>query len=265
MASWEKFEDECFQYLCDEYRAYSRFYHEGGSDSTIPDIYVIPYYGGNLYVEVKERRAQCGQFVLIPDMQSHTFVYSEKNKKNLNVHSRRIIDRMNEDFYNYAEAGTRGKLVILGADGQDVCWNWIIDKYANQGVRLIITDGFLIFPLERFKDYFDINATYRMKRSGSRNIPKGRLKLVEDCIAHELGSSSFEVSEGKLYVSSAINLDGRHFKLDGHEYMFSKQGRQYEIRELSNTRHLNVIFSITLKECHPKGLDRAGVAAYFEK
>ena len=265
MSRWEKFEDECFHYLCEEYGAYAEFRHEGRSDSTVPDIYAMPYHGGNLYIEVKENPAQCGQFVLIPDMQSHTFAYSPRNKKGLNVHSKRIINRMNENFSDYAHAGTAGKAVDLGPDSQDVFWNWVIDKYANQGVRLVMTDGFIIFPLERFKDYFDIKAVYRVKKSGSRDVPKGRIKLVEDCIFREFGRLNFNVGEGNLFVSSETDLDGKRFKAGEDEYMFSRRGRQYEVRKLSNTYNANVIFSLALKKEHPKGLDRKGVIAYFEK
>lgn len=262
--SWEEFEEECFCYFCKEYGEYSQFQHTGGPNSNVPDIRAIPYHGGKFYIEVKEKEAQCGQFVLIPNAESRTFLYSKENKERPNIHSRRIIKCMNEFFDDYANAGTAGEVINLGSEGQDVFGNWIVNKYAEQGVRLIITEDFLIFPLERFKNYFTISATYRAKRSGSSHVAKSRIEIVRSYLSHKFGVSSFVV-EGKegLYFKSVPNTICKRFTIGGREYLLPDRDGLCEVRQLSNTYNSNVIFSISLKPDHPGGLSFEEVASYF--
>ena len=40
MAIWEEFEIQCTDYLNSRFGAYARFFHQGGADSTVPDILV---------------------------------------------------------------------------------------------------------------------------------------------------------------------------------------------------------------------------------
>lgn len=70
MAICENFEIECKNYLNKRFGAYARFIHQGGSDSTIPDILVKTNSGKEFYIDAKHCLAQCGQFVLLPDIKT---------------------------------------------------------------------------------------------------------------------------------------------------------------------------------------------------
>lgn len=62
MAIWEDFEVECTDYLNKRFGAYARFIHQGGADSTVPDILVETNSGHSFYIDAKHSPAQCGQF-----------------------------------------------------------------------------------------------------------------------------------------------------------------------------------------------------------
>ncbi len=53
MTKWEKFEIECTEYLNNTYGTSATFIHQGGSDSTLPDIKTA-YDGSYFYIEVKQ-------------------------------------------------------------------------------------------------------------------------------------------------------------------------------------------------------------------
>ena len=105
MAIWEDFEVECTDYLKKAYGAYAKFTHKGGSDSTVPDIYVETDHG-SFYIDAKHSPAQCGQFVLLPDISTGTFQYSPQNVNRINVYAKKIMEHMNKSFDEFRDAGT---------------------------------------------------------------------------------------------------------------------------------------------------------------
>ena len=247
MAIWEDFEIQCTDYLNQRFGAYARFIHQGGADSTVPDILVQTKSGNSFYIDAKHSPAQCGQFVLLPDIESCTFEYSRQNVNRINRYAEMIMDYMNEDFDSFREAGTTGKDICMN-NGSDIFANWIIQTYSDKGAEFFITNNYTILPIERFSDYFDVSAKYRIKRSGSGNVGKNRLHSVMDFIeSHDYLITDCRVVGDKLFVRSSRNLHDSRFILRGIEYMFSLRGDEYELRKLSNTYNANVIFSIRQK------------------
>lgn len=49
MNKWEKFEQDCVEFLNKTYGMYARFTHKGGADSTVPDILVETRQGFCFY------------------------------------------------------------------------------------------------------------------------------------------------------------------------------------------------------------------------
>lgn len=243
MSNWENFEIECTNYLRKNFGKYAEFEHFGGSDSTIPDILVKHKTGSNFYIEAKNTPAQCGQFVLLPNIEKKCFDYSTKNNSTLNTFSKKIMDYMNRDFDSFREAGTTGKTIEMN-NGKEIFSEWIKGYYANKGVKFFITNNFNIIPIERFGDYFDVSAIYRIKRSGSNEVGKNRISKVSNYISNNYNGVRINYEGGKLFVSSPTNLHNSRFIIDGNEYMFSIRDNSYEIRKLSNTYNANVIFTI---------------------
>ena len=251
MAIWEEFEIQCTEHLNNRFGAYAKFLHQGGADSTVPDILVKTNKGNSFYIDAKHSPAQCGQFVLLPDLETGTFEYSRLNVNRINRYAQMIMDYMNDDFDAFREAGTVGKDIDM-PNGSDIFANWIIQAYKDKGTDFFITNNFTILPIEHISDYFDITAKYRIKRSGSGNVGKSRLKPVMDYIStHNYVITDSRIVEDKLFVISPQQLHDHRFILCGIEYMFSLRENEYELRKLSNTYNANVIFSIKHKAFKP--------------
>jgi hypothetical protein len=251
MDKWKTFEIKCTDYLNTKFGAYAHFTHQGGTDSTVPDISVNTNTGNSFYIEVKYSPAQCGQFVLLSDNETGTFRYSPKNINRLNRYAQMIMKYMNENFDEFNNAGTTGKNIDM-PNGSDIFADWIIQIYRAKGVEFFITNNYTILPIDRFHDYFDVTAKYRVKRSGSGHVGKSRLKSVMDYIeSHDYIISDFRIDGNKLFVISPKQLHDQRFFLRGIEYMFSLNGNEYELRKLSNTYNSNVIFSIRYKAQTP--------------
>lgn len=247
MKNWEKFEKDCTDYLNQKFGQYAVFRHQGGADSTVADILVQAENGENFYIDAKNCPAQCGQFVLLPDLKSNTFKYSPKNATPFNPYAESIMNYMNSNFHTFLQAGTAG-LDIQIENSRQVFSGWVIDTYQSKGVAFFISNQFTLVPIQQFSDYFDVTAKYRIKRSGSSQVGKSRISAVlKHIFAQDFGVADFRIDEGKLFISSPHDLHDRRFELQGKEYLFSRRGCEYELRRLSNTYNANVIFSIQLR------------------
>lgn len=248
MAIWKDFEQECADYLNRKFGQLATFSVEGGEDSTRPDIHVITRSGKRFYIEAKHCPAQCGQFVLLPHLDTLTFTYSSLNTTELNDCSQKIIDYMNDDFETFKEAGTSGKSIEI-ENGSHIFSQWIISHYKNKGTKYFITNNFEIVPIDAFENYFCVTAKYRVKRSGSSSVGKNRMQAVINYISTLNNPITIErIAGDKLFVSCRYNIHDKRFIYDGNEYMFSARDDVYEVRKLSNTFNANVIFSINNKQ-----------------
>lgn len=252
----DNFEIACTERLIKLYSAYAKFVRKGGSDSTVPDIHVTTNSGQTFYIETKLCPAQCGQFVLLPDINTGTFTYSSGNDHRLNVYAQKIMDVMNKDFDAFREAGTAGKEIIM-PNGQEVFSGWIKQAYKEKGARFFMKNDYSIFPVDRILEYFNISATYRIKRSGSANVGKTNIPVIKNYISSlDYTISAFHPDGTKLFIESPSQLHDNRFIYRGYEYMFSQRDNLYEIRKLSNTYNANVIFSVFDKGNH-SGLSSA--------
>lgn len=246
MNIWEKFEIDCTKFLAEQFGNYATFTHQGMSDSTVPDIKVITKKNKQFYIEAKHSPAQCGQFVLLPNVEFQKFEYSKLNSTPLNEYSLTIIDFMNNNFDEFKEAGTAGKIIEFN-DCKDVFAKWIIKTYKDKGVKFFITNNNIILPIEQLIDYFEISAKYRIKRSGSSSVGSGNIDKVKNYLKSRFPNAKIESTFDKIFLYSQENLHNERFIIGKNEYMISKRENNYEIRKLSNTFNANVIFSIELK------------------
>ena len=239
LSNWEQLELTCTKWLCQTYGNY--FQHQGASDSTVSDIL---YSHGNkhFYIEVKSPVAQSGQFVVTPDVANKKFVYSKKNKKPLTSLSLKILSEMEKDFNSFASAGTKGKPIQLS---QSLMADWITTAYKKKDVKFFITkkesiDPILI-PIDKFADYFDITATYRIKRSGSRSVASNKIKPILNSL-----NNPYQIINDLISFENSI--DNQKFSFNDNDYFLSPQEKNlYRLRQLSKTNNANVIFSIKLK------------------
>jgi hypothetical protein len=119
-------------------------------------------------------------------------------------------------------------------------------------VKYIIScynDKYVIFPIRKFASYFDISAKYRIKKSGSGAPAKKDISTVTDVISKTYQTAKFTVDGKKLFVTITEPILEDKFVLGKYTYYFSrKEPKTYEVRRLSNTYNMNVIFSIKTKQ-----------------
>ena len=253
MKPGELFEIKCYEYLKTAYSGKKViFQREGSMDSTKSDIAVIKNGNLDYFIEVKESLAQSGQFVLIPSEVNKKFSFSPRNRSEQNDMTKIIIGYMNQNFERFKGAGTAGKMLDIDSS---VFADWIIGHYKERNVRYVISysNDFVILPVEKFSEYFDITAKYRIKKSGSNKPSAKDVPLIKEMVANMYSDAEFISKENKLYVSFSHDIVQDKFKIGKYTYFLSKQDLgYYEIRRLSNTCNMNVIFSIRLKKSQDK-------------
>jgi hypothetical protein len=249
MEKWEIFENDCVNVLNKNFSKYDVIFEGAGkSDSTQSDIKVLKNNELLFFIECKMDIAQSGQFVLLPT--ERQFIYSPRNKSELNTFSQIILDYINDNFEFYRNVGTASLDINLP---KEVFNSWIINHYKSKNAKYIITllsgtaQG-LIFPVENLGDYFNVTANFRIKGSGSSSLPNSHCNAVSNFLSQKYGSnynSMYKSGNKYLLECSTIIPDKTEFSLDSTRYFIREQGNNtYEIRKLSNTRNANVIFSV---------------------
>lgn len=249
MKPGEEFEIRCYEYLKRLYgTGTTTFHHEGGMNSTKSDIAVINGGYTKFYIEAKNTDAQSGQFVLLPNEETKTFVFSPRNRSEPNEMTEIMIEYMNNDFDRFNNAGTSGESLNIDSS---VFSNWIIEYYIEKNVKYVISykNDYVILPIRKFADYFDISANYRIKKSGSNPPAKKDIPIIRQAIENAYPNVEFTYEGNKIYANISSRIYRDRFTLGKYTYYFSKQSDNvYEIRKLSNTYNMNVIFSIKLQK-----------------
>lgn len=253
MRPGEHFELLCYEHLKEFYKTdKTDFHHDGGMDSTKSDIAVIKNGKIDFYIEAKAALAQSGQFVLLPNEEKRCFIFSPRNHSKPNEMTDIIIDYMNSDFHRFNNAGTAGQALDIDTD---IFADWIVKHYKDKNVRFVISydNDYVIFPISKFEQYFKIIANYRVKKSGSGKPAKKYLPEIEQMIKAYYSTTSFSQEGTKLFVDISEKITQDKFVLGKYTYYLSQQSSgSYEIRKLSNTYNMNVIFSIELIKAQDK-------------
>lgn len=247
MRPGEQFELRCYEYLKKFYKTKETdFHHEGGMDSTKSDIAAIKNGRIDFYIEAKDASAQSGQFVLLPDEEREVFVFSPRNHSKPNEMTDIIIDYMNSDFERFNNAGTAGQSLDIDTG---VFADWIIEHYKDKNVKYVIScdRDYVIFPIRKFEQYFNIIANYRIKKSGSGEPAKRDIPAIKQMIKDYYATAKFSQEEKKLFVDISERVHKDRFIMGDYTYYLSEQNSgDFEVRRLSNTYNMNVIFSIEL-------------------
>ncbi len=247
MGPGEKFEIECYEYLKKNHQTEKvTFVREGGMDATKSDIRVLKGGKEAFYMEAKDEAAHSGQFVVLADAVNKTFRFSPRNKSKSNEITDLIIQHMNRDFPGLSKAGTAGKALDID---KKLFLDWIVEHYKQKNVKYVISkaDRFVIFPLNKFGQYFDVSANYRIKKSGSREPAKKEIEAVQQVIKNQCSATVFRQVGKKLIAELTAPVARDRFVLGNHTfYLAHRDANAYEVRKLSNTRNMNVLFQIRL-------------------
>lgn len=257
METWQICEKECFEYIKQKFQNdYFIFELDGGSDSSKSDILVTKNGIAFFFIETKMSKAQCGQFVAFPEESKKIFIYSKSNKYTQNLQSSLILEKMSKNFNKYKTPNTKGIKIDID---KSYLYDWVYHFYRdNKNVKYFIVeksvgnnnlsdDNFIIFPIEHFYKYFDINAIYRTKKSGSSNPT---FKDFDD-IKYALNTEGFKFKKlyhEDKYVFTEIDAEPIAYKLTGEKnrYQLKPEQNKFKITKLSKTSNPNVIFEITL-------------------
>jgi len=250
MKPGEQFELEALAYLKKNYSLPGIVYdHTDTADSTRSDIEVIKNGQSAFFIEAKDTAAQSGQFVLLPDDAHRRFVFSPRNKSVPNEMTDIIINYMNSDYDRFNAAGTAGEALGISPT---VFTNWIVGHYREKSVRFVISkrNNMIICPIEKFGEYFEVSANFRIKKSGSSEPSAGNVAAVKSALLRLYGISDTRQTGKKLYVKTSPSLSKARFDLGDYTYYLSPQEESglFEVRQLSNTRNKNVIFTINVKQ-----------------
>lgn len=247
MKPGEAFEIRAVTHLKKTFKTTS-FERKGGMDSTTSDIAVLKNGKIDFFIEAKDTAAQSGQFVLLPDVNVKKFIFSTKNRSAKDSITDIIIEYMNDNFDYFRDAGTAGKPLDISPA---ILAEWIIKHYKSRNVKYVISYGknFVILPIDKFAEYFDITATYRIKKSGSRTPSQRHIDNIQQEIKKHYSNAQFSRDGDHLYVNIDDSISVKHFIVGNYTYYLSEQlNNIYEVRCLSNTSNQNVIHSIQLKK-----------------
>ncbi len=262
MANWDKLESECYDYIVSKNYKDLKIEYFGKSDSTKADINIQQANNNDFFVEVKDSKSQCAQFVLFPDSQTCTFELSRQNKSSDSVYRQQIIDHMDQNYNNYKKVGSAG--IPVDVD-KTILYGWVNDFYKDKNVDFIMTKGkeFIIFPINKLPEYFDISAVYRKKPSGSGEPnPNTNIKEIEDGLKQEElpGTIVFQKigNKNRCFLNTTQDLDKYRMVCPSYTYQFKDNRHSkkvdtnspyvFEIRRLSNTCNPNVICELSAKK-----------------
>ena len=254
MKPGEQFEIDSHLYLKNKYETDSvKFIRHDTADSTGSDIEVFVKGKPSFFIEAKDTSAQSGQFVLLSDDTKKEFVFSPRNKSVQNEMTEIIINYMNSDYDRFNAAGTSGEILNINPA---IFSNWIIGHYKQKNVKYVISkkSAMIICPIDKFSEYFEVSATFRIKKSGSSEPSAKYIDAVIEELNQKYGITNIykQTINGKkkLFANASVDLCKVRFSLGKYTYYLSPQELEgnFEIKQLSNTRNKNVIFSISIKQ-----------------
>lgn len=254
MRPGEQFELDSLEYLKQNFEKEGIiFVHHNTADSTGSDIEVIINGNSEFFIEAKDTAAQSGQFVLLHDDANKTFIFSSRNKSLQNKMTEQMIAYMNEDYDRFSSAGTAGEKLCI--DSQ-IFTQWIIRHYRSKNVKYVISkrNHMLICPIEKFGDYFEVSAKYRIKNSGSSEPAEKYVDAIISTLKDQFNVTKVykQTINGKkkLFAYAPTNLAKSRFKSGNYTYYLAPQTDpgHFEVKKLSNTRNKTVVFSIKVKQ-----------------
>ena len=222
---------------------------KGESNSTISDIAVFKKNKEKFFIECKLSPSQAAQFVVKNNKEEKRFYDSAGNKGDPRRRVK-IIDHMNKNYNYYSE----GKNIDLKCS-KKVMVNCIKDFMKEKKIKFIISSShhsdFLKNPIKiinvnNIEKNFDIDGKYRIKRSGTRKIPRLELSNFKKIALKEFGSHRINTdNNGKSFITFSNKYTGGR-DIDKDYFLSKKSNFLYEIKKKSSTNNSNIIFSMKL-------------------
>lgn len=250
--TWKKFEENVYDFIKSNLDFNNiHIVHMGNSNSTVSDIDFYHKSNKIFTIECKQAHSQASQFVVKKDEVNKKFFWSQSNKSPKDSAAEKIINSMNNDFEYYSQVNKDDKLDVDLICGRSLMFERVISQIkskasfiasSNHMTNFSKENPLLICKIDDIPENFDITGKYRVKKSGSSELPK---------------KERFKYN--KKYKDKILEVDGKIYILDPKkEYTPEKEGEYFskelddkgyrEIRKLSKTKNANVIFSLNLKK-----------------
>lgn len=249
--NWELFEENATEYLNSNVQINDfSFIASGGANSNASDISVYHKSQNIFNIECKLKTSQAGQFVVLNDLENKFFFDSSKNK---GVKNRRvpIIEHMNSN-YNYYSSKSNVELIC----DEKMMFDAVKDHYRDKEVQFFISSNHFenfsknfikVIDIDDMADNYNISGVYRIKRSGTRDLPQKDLTHIKSIISEQLGECKLEIMDNKAYLKTNKVL--KNLYLDRKKYILSPSGENaYRIKKRSNTQNSNIIFTLTFNQ-----------------
>lgn len=256
MQKWKIFEQNASSFLNTLYPNF-KFETIGSTDSNVPDIKAFDKEGKHLFnIEAKFSPAQAGQIVILNN--GSTFEFSDKSMNKRINSTDLIIEYLNNNYNKYAEVAQSAILIEVDSE---LLYSFIEEQYHLKGNQWIIassqasslnSSSVCLIPANELRDNFEVSASLRRKKSGTRDAPKKNREHVKKIISTIWDEYDIETDGKKTILRRDI---GSHpCELPDNLYLSKKGDNEYEIKVRSNTNNINVMFSLKLKDgCQFKG------------
>ena len=252
-AKTDRFESKCARYLRKQFPDH-KFTVKGGSNNQVSDILVDDKF----YIECKmtengdsKAGAQSTGFGLkIADNKFECSDTAEENESAI-----KMLDYINSNFDEFSKFNEplSGNL-DLDLD-PSVFAEWISNYYSNKNAEFFMIQhngNFAIFKntLENLLKYFNIAATVRYYKYGTKNLPISQRDIALSALKKKYSISSVRYNNRECYVKTKDDIDSEYFDVDDlHLYISSKNQKpgEYRIMKLSGIGTPRVLFSLHSK------------------
>ncbi len=264
---WKQFEANVFHALKNLETPSLQFQEGGSCDSTIPDIKVYKNNCFSQSLECKFSQSQGAQFVVL--WEDNNFKYSPLNRNPETPETKKIITLMNNSKEYFSKIFDPSENDSVAFDiAEEISTNHFINYYSSKKTSYIISSNYLdhdfkIIPLNKIGKNFILNAVYRIKRSGSRALPRRDYSIAKIKFKEKYNQ---EISDfNNIIFMNPLSRKECYFG-DNREYFLSlNEDNSYRVRKLSNTYNANVIFTLSLKTNTPDSISMETLIANLEK
>lgn len=247
---WQQFEANVFNTLKKFETPFLQFQEGGSCDSTIPDIKVYKNNCFSQSLECKFSKSQGAQFVVL--WENKNFKYSPLNRNPETLETKKIITLMNnsKEYFSKIFDPSENDSVVFDID-EETSAKHFINYYSLKKTSYIISSNYLdrdfkIIPLKKIGQNFTLNAVYRIKRSGSRILPRCDYNIAKTKFKEKYNQDISDLNN--IIFMKDLTREECYFG-DNKEYFLSlNENNSYRVRKLSNTYNANVIFTLSLKE-----------------
>ena len=223
----------------------------GGSDSNEVDIKIFKENKNIFNIEIKERKSQISQFVVLIDKKNKSYKLGYL-KKSAVFKTNKILEHMKSRYEYYRSPNQSG--IKLDCE-IDLIYECIDNYFQEKNIEFIITskneNNFFLIHKKNFKKNFKVEGLYRKKRSGTSYLPKKNKDEIIAFLKTKYIDAEFSNDEKGIKITLKTDNQIRsvnEIKFKDIRLYLSRIGESnsYYIKKKSNTNSPTVIFTIHL-------------------